>query len=170
MPHYPSISNFLTADTTGLIEFLETLAKEKIAINDKIKQIKKLDIKTGLSFSGLTERCTAYFSDDYTLKCLNFEFYSPYFDRMLSIIFDCHLIFIGTYYGRSKTGGHIQKDDRYKFGAILDVDIIKILIAAKDGHEETIKEILPELTVVGVYDFNDVKFKQRVELANMVII
>jgi hypothetical protein len=44
MSDIPVISNFLTADKTGLVELLNTLAKEKIANEAKYKEIKKLPI------------------------------------------------------------------------------------------------------------------------------
>ena len=166
----PIISNFLTADKTGLVCNLEALAKKVITPTHKYKEIRKLDIKTGLSFNGLTELCVASFSDDLEFKSLKFYFHNKHFTRNLTIWFDKELNFVKTMFGCSKTGGRIQEAEKHRFGAILEEDLLKVLMAIHTGQQDLMEELLPELHITGVYDFSSDSFKQRVSLANMVLI
>jgi hypothetical protein len=170
MSNAPVISNFLNADKTGLVANLEALAKEIITPNHKYKEIRKLDIKTGFSFNGLTELCVATFSDELEFKSLKFYFHNKHFTHKLSILFDKELNFVKALFGCSKTGGRIQEADKHQFGAILEEDLLKVLMAIHTGHQAVMEELLPELHITGVYDFASESFKQRVSLANMVLI
>lgn len=170
MTDIPVISHFLTADKTGLVELLNALAKEKIAHEAKYKQIKKLPIKIGFNFNGLVETCSAMFSDDLEFKRLHFLFHSKHFTTRLNILFDKDLNFVRTSFGRSKTGGRIRDVDWHNFGEILDEDIIKVLMATHTGHKEAMQDLVPELYIEGAYDFASEEFKQRISLANMVLI
>jgi hypothetical protein len=170
MANAPVISNFLTANKTGLVDNLEVLAKEIITPAHKYKEIRKLDIKTGLSFNGLTELCVASFSDNLAFKSLKFYFHNKHFTKNLTIWFDKDLNFVKTMFGCSKTGGRIQEADKHRFGAILEEDLLKVLMAIHTGHKEVMEELLPELHIEGAYDFASESFKQRVSLANMVLI
>lgn len=170
MANAPVISNFLTANKTGLVDILEALAKEIITPDHKYKEIRKLDIKTGFSFNGLTELCVASFSDELEFKALKFYFHNKHFTHKLTILFDKELNFVKTLFGCSKTGGRIQEADKHQFGAILEDDLLKVLMAIHTGHKHIMEELLPELHITGVYDFASESFKQRVSLANMVLI
>ena len=170
MSDIPVISNFLTADKTGLVELLNALAKEKIAHEAKYKEIKKLPIKIGFNFNGLVETCSAWFSDDLEFKRLHFLFHSKHFTTRLNIFFDKDLNFGRTSFGVSKTGGRIRDVDWHNFGEILDEDIIKVLMATHTGQKETMQELVPEIHIEGAYDFASEDFKQRISLANMVLI
>lgn len=170
MANAPVISNFLTANKTGLVDILEALAKEIITPDHKYKEIRKLDIKTGFSFNGLTELCVATFSDELEFKALKFYFHNKNFTHKLTILFDKELNFVKTLFGCSKTGGRIQEADKHQFGAILEEDLLKVLMAIHTGNKDIMEELLPELHITGVYDFASESFKQRVSLANMVLI
>jgi hypothetical protein len=170
MSDIPVISNFLTADKTGLVELLNTLAKEKIANEAKYKEIKKLPIKIGFNFNGLVETCSAWFSDDLEFKRLHFLFHSKHFTTRLNIFFDKDLNFGRTSFEVSKTGSSIRDVDWYNFGSILDEDIIKVLMATHTGQREVMQDLVPELHIEGAYDFASEEFKQRISLANMVLI
>jgi hypothetical protein len=170
MVNAPVISNFLTVNKTGLVIRLVSLAKEKFDIYTKHKEIKNLDIKTGLSFNGLNEVCSASFSDEFELKRLHFSFHNKNFTKNLSILFDQDLNFVRTSFVYSKTGRRHHEGDRHRLGAILEEDLIKVLMARHTGHKEVMEELLPEIHITGVYDFTSESFKQRVSLANMVLI
>lgn len=170
MANAPVISNFLTANKTGLVDTLDAFAKEIITPDHKYKEIRRLDIKTGFSFNGLTELCVASFSDELEFKALKFSFHNKNFTKNLIILFDKDLNFVRTSFVYSKTGRRHHEDDRHRLGAILEEDLIKVLMARHTGHKEVIEELLPEIHITGVYDFASESFKQRVSLANMVLI
>lgn len=170
MLEYPKISNFFKADKTGFIDLLEAIVKKEIHRYASNKSLDLRDVKTGMKFDGMEETCRAYFTDEGRFKNIHFAFHSKRYNKILSITVDNNLNFIRTAFGYNPSGGHIEDHQQYRFGAILDEDMIKILMSSKTGQQEFVEETLPELHQIGVYDFNSDNFKQRLDLANMVLI
>lgn len=170
MLEYPKISNFFQADKTGFIDLLEAIVEKEIHRYASNKSLALPDVKTGMEFDGMEESCQAYFTDEGRFKRIHFAFNSRIYNKILSITVDKDLNFVRTAFGYNPSGGHIEDYQKYRFGAILDEDLIKILMSSKTGQQEFVEETFPEFYQDGVYDFNSDNFKQRMDLANMVLI
>jgi len=170
MSEYPKMSNFFQADKTGFIDLVEAIAEKEINRYANNKNLSLPDVKTGMKFDDLEETCHAYFTDEGCLKHIHFAFNSRRYNKILSITVDKDLNFIRTAFGYNPSGGHIEDHQKYRFGAILDEDMIKILMSSKTGQKEFVEETFPEFYQTGVYDLNSDNFRQRLDLAKMVLI
>lgn len=169
------LTDFKDKNKWGLPGYFEVLC-EHAAIKGTCGLIYKTTlnfdtIKLGISFPGMLEDCDAIF-DDGKFKRLRFSFYNKANGAMLWI-----------FYEDVKGENHLELNDivyRYErninekvicnFNVGLDEKLLKLLMLSKHYKGPELKELLPELSVVGVYDFTSVEFNQRLTVANMLTI
>lgn len=127
-------------------------------------------IKMTLTFKGMMEDCDALFDDGKFLS-LRFSFYNASNGNMLWISYadvkkENNLELSEIIYQHKING---QEHKSY-FYPIIDESLLKIYMRSKQPEGQDIRDILPELSVIGVYDFRSDEFNRRMTLANMLVI
>lgn len=127
-------------------------------------------IKLKLSFDGMKSDCEALF-DDGKFKSLRFSFFNKFNGNVLWIFYED--VKKENHLELSKIEYHYVRDGKgrsSRFYPSLDKNLLNIYIRSTQIEGQDIRDLLPELNVIGVYDFNSVDFNQRLTIANMLVI
>lgn len=165
------LTDFENKNKWGLPGYFEVLCERDAIYGTLCRQSLNFNtIKMALSFKGLISDCDALF-DDGKFQSLRFSFYNKSNGDMLWIFYadvkkENHLELHEIIYNYEING---QPQISY-FYPILDESLLKIYMRSKQAEGQEIRDLLPELGTVGVYDFRGDDFNQRLTLAHMLVI
>lgn len=165
-----TLTDFEDKNKWGLPGYFEVLCNQDANVMPLKETLNFNTIKLKLSFEGMSKDCDALF-DDGKFKSLRFSFYNKFNGDMLWIFYadvkkENHLELSNVIYHYVRDGnGYISH-----FYPSVDKNLLNIYMRSKQPEGQDMRDLLPELDIIGVYDFNSVDFNQRLTLANMLVI
>jgi hypothetical protein len=167
------LTDFEDKNKWGLPGYFEVLC-DNDSINGKMhRQMLNFDtISLKLSFSGMTKDCYAIF-DEGKFHSLRFSFYNRTTKVELWIIYED--INNENHLELSQVLCHYNKGNSIlttKLFTRLDENALKIYMmsAQEDIQGQEMRDLLPELHIEGVYDFQSEDFNRRWTLASMLVV
>lgn len=139
--------------------------------NERIMRTKLnfCDVKMKLSFDDMLTDCDVFYEKG-NFKSLRFSFYNKQKGDMLWIFYhdpekENHLVFDKAVYNYQE-----NEDKRTYQLSELDKIWLQIIMKSRYPEGKEIKDLLPELDIVGVYDFQGEDFKRRLALVHMIML
>lgn len=168
-----NLSNFFRefeTSNTGIFHAFNERSGDLLLTNCFYQQIKfkyKLKDKEPLTGSLNMDKCVINLDEKYNIQLISFYLKSMTDKVSFTINFDAEFNLL-QYCQKSYNGfGEFIVEGKRIMTYWEEVKLSKLMYAK---YSSEMKELLPELTIVGVYDFNSNGFNERLGLAEMIII